>query len=588
MNRQKVVVPVTLKNEIIGHLSVISFYPTNCSSNYFMEDIKEFFNVIKSDEIDNESPILYGNLGNNHQLMLLEETKYQISFEPLVEYEKIRILTTIRDNYEDVFEPLNITSENPLKANINFKSFAGKSFFDVSIDNINSDLIPFEVRSKKINYMNEYVEMVAELSNVMSGILFKPKSPLFQNFEQNNIPKNTYYEYYMFLEYLFLDENLPYAYEYIRKNIFVNLRKYLETVPTAFANNIGSSILVNIVNNPKDLIKTNKPPQIWPENMRNYVPNNIEQPYFEESVDTPENRLVKYFLVSIEEIIEKLLVEFKENSYFNDRLQLFKTMVSDYLSDQWLMDVNKLEKVPMNSQVLQKKEGYRDIFKYYLNYEFGFKPEWNEIEDIFNGNERKLSELYEIWCYFKLLKIIEEITNYNIYYEDLFQIENKNINLKQGQNSKIELYFEYKGKNIILKFFYNLTFSKNNYQYYSYSLQLRPDYVIEINFNDKTHFILFDAKYKSKGIPNEDLFNKKDHIYKFEDVYKMHTYKDAIKNSLGAYVLYPGGEAVIFPENQNNLIPSVGAFNLKPGNNLKENKIEDFIRDILDWLIKES
>ena len=49
----------------------------------------------------------------------------------------------------------------------------------------------------------------------------------------------------------------------------------------------------------------------------------------------------------------------------------------------------------MNSQILQKKEGYRDIFKFYLNFEFGFRPQWIELEDIFKGYERRLSELYE-------------------------------------------------------------------------------------------------------------------------------------------------------------------------------------------------
>ena len=67
--------------------------------------------------------------------------------------------------------------------------------------------------------------------------------------------------------------------------------------------------------------------------MQNYVPNRITQSSYEESVDTPENRLLKYFLEAIDSLIERLLSEFKQNNYFNDRLLIFENIISDYLSD---------------------------------------------------------------------------------------------------------------------------------------------------------------------------------------------------------------------------------------------------------------
>ena len=64
---------------------------------------------------------------------------------------------------------------------------------------------------------------------------------LFQRFDFGEELRNTHYEDYMFLEYLFSDENLPYAYEYIRKNVYVNLTGKVETVPTSLASNLGHS-----------------------------------------------------------------------------------------------------------------------------------------------------------------------------------------------------------------------------------------------------------------------------------------------------------------------------------------------------------
>lgn len=65
----------------------------------------------------------------------------------------------------------------------------------------------------------------------------------------------------------------------------------------------------------------------------------------------------------------------------------------------------------------------------------------------------------------------------------------------------------------------------------------------------------------------------------------MHTYKDAIKNSLGAYVLYPGDVSRTFEENQGDCAPSVGAFHLTPGgdNEKEESNIEKFLEGVLEY-----
>ena len=122
--------------------------------------------------------------------------------------------------------------------------------------------------------------------------------------------------------------------------------------------------------------------------MKNFVPESINQSYYEDSVDTPENRLLKYFLESIDTLIESLGKISIKRTLKKD--YLFDEKINEYLSDKWLEHVGKLEIVPMNSQILQKKEGYRNIFKYYLNYEFGFRPQWEEIEDLIKGYERKI------------------------------------------------------------------------------------------------------------------------------------------------------------------------------------------------------
>lgn len=589
MDNPQLKIPLFLKREKIGHLTIVSVYPSTYIGSNFENSVGIFSNVPKHGESDAVTPIQCRDLRNGHLIMLLEETRYQIYFKPLQNCEDIEILPTIQENRYSVYEPFNWDTGDTIAGTLNFGSYAGKSYFDVKINGERTDPVPFEVRSKKIDYQNHYTQMIVDLSKAASGILFHQKAPLFGRFYFGDELSNSNYEDYMFLEYLFLEENLPFAYEYVRKNVYVNLEEHVETVPTSFASNLGNSGMVNIICSPEYLHESKNPPLNWPSSMKNFVPESINQSFYEDSVDTTENQLLKYFLELIDTLIQSLMDELQEENYIYGRLALFDEIIDEYLSDRWLEDVGKLQMVPMNSQVLQKKEGYRSIFKYYLNFEFGFRPEWGEIEELISGYERKLSELYEFWCYFELLKIIERLTNTKLNYDDVFELKSNDweVSPKVGLRSKQNFNFNMEGEEIRIKLFYNKSFRQNSY-YEAYSLNLRPDYTLEINFNNQNYFLHFDAKYKSKGILKDEGYNKKDHIYKHEDVYKMHTYKDAILNTKGAYVLYPGNKAKIFREKE-EIIPSVGAFPLTPGNNREqEEELSRYIFKFIKTIYNES
>lgn len=122
---------------------------------------------------------------------------------------------------------------------------------------------------------------------------------------------------------------------------------------------------------------------------------------------------------------------------------------------------------------------------------------------------------------------------------------------------------------------YNKLFTGGNG---SYSVNLKPDYSIKFMINDKYYFIHFDAKYKF----NIDNFGNE--VYKDIDIYKMHTYRDAIKNTVGSYVLYPGDVKKLFSKDNLDL---VGAFPLNPEKDDKEKEdLSKFIYDLIGKLIK--
>ena len=120
---------------------------------------------------------------------------------------------------------------------------------------------------------------------------------------------------------------------------------------------------------------------------------------------------------------------------------------------------------------------------------------------------------------------------------------------------------------------------------------MRPDYTLSIwpgeismdqaEREDLIVHIHFDAKYRVNKVDlglddstNEEqmskaLLNEKNEqeegIYKRADLLKMHAYKDAIRRTSGAYILYPGTVQRRL-KGFHEIIPGLGAFCLTPSN----------------------
>ena len=611
MIEQKVIIHLTDEdsNEL-GVLSVGSMdYSSDRASYINISNSMSLNNISLVDEPDNSTPIQYWQnpTTNFANLMFLEETEYQILFESkdaTASYDVLYSLTKMNSNHFKEFSfKLGDDKKYRIVGTLNFRSYVGKSFLDIRKDGINSVKIPIEVRSKKIDYFNQYSSMIADLSQQALSLLFEVNSPLYQEFELDLRKKETLYEDFMFLEYLFRRDNLPSIFEYLSKNLHSQLKNHVETVPISFASNVNQNTLKNIITKPNNLFKSDSNLKIA-QKLNGYLPYEIEQIKHEDIIDTPENRFFKYFLELIQNLVENLLSNSKEG-YINDKLLYFRDEIGYYLSNKFFNHISSIDYVPFNSQILQKKEGYREIFHYFLMLEFSFRLSWDEVNDQFKGFEKKLSELYEYWCYFKLLKVLNDLSIKKINFEDVFEINKNNwsIGIKKGVKSvkhfKLILY----DHEIKIELFYNLRFS-NKSQYRSYSLAFKPDYTLLVTIEGETHYIHFDAKYRSEleiadfyskidktskeldeEIDIRDNQEEKDYIFKDGDIYKMHTYKDSILKTEGSYVLYPGSITQRFYESD-LVIPSVGAFSLTPGNDdIEEDNLEVFIKEVLKTLL---
>ena len=561
----------------------------------------KFKNIPKVRDLDNKIPIQFIKNSHFSDIYFLEEKKYTYFIEMdknKIDANKIKAFSELKNKYNEEnaaddkkpfvfdFNTQNTKSEIIYHGTINFKSFAGKTFFDIIYDGKKILDIPIEVIPKKIDYKEQFPQMIADIAEYLSGLLFRMDSPLYHSYELSNLSDNSPYEEYMLLEYLFRPDNLPAIFEYLSRNLYSYLEEYTERVPTTFASNIGSNELANIAAYTDNVNETkNIDEAVFSVDGSHYIPLEIDEIEHRDIIDVPENRFFRYFLEYIEERIYNLLKnkQINELSMDNDikkNIISFKNDIEYFLSQKYFNDISRLDYLPLNSQVLQKKEGYREILQYFLMFELGLKIDCSSITDNFKGYEKKLYDLYEYWCYFQLVSILEDYFGFKFSITDFVKVDNNRftLNLKGTISKQIN----FRDKKIKLKLEYKPTFLKEKEIYESISNKMEPDYTLLIEHNSVRKFVHFDAKYKvyiSKD--NKETCNT-------EDINKMHTYNDAIKHTLGSFVLYPGEEEQLFPSKNN---PKVGAFPLNPNPNPslhEKNSIKNIILKKINYFIDNN
>ena len=163
-------------------------------------------------------------------------------------------------------------------------------------------------------------------------------------------------------------------------------------------------------------------------------------------------------------------------------------------------------------------------------------------------SNKKLWNLYEIWCYIKIHSIIKEL-GYEAKENSIIQSTSNGLTLSLMQNKEAKCIYENKeGKKIEL--FYNKQYNKLP------TTNQRPDTVLCLKGVGKTDRVyIFDAKYRIYVDNNGNICPMED------DINIMHRYRDSIVSkssinnsfkyeSVGAYVMFPCSDEKTFEENK--------------------------------------
>lgn len=180
--------------------------------------------IASEDMIDGMTPIqvISSYTGNLPPILLLEETDYQIRIErKLPGLDIDRELEYLMKNGNSLYSRKSMfddDSERICIYSFRSRSYVGKGYFNIIYQD--EELrIPFEIRSKKISYLQDYPKMLADIAEFYTAVLMQSTSPVFSDYHLTDSPAVSLYEDFMLLEYLFNKMDLPGLFAYISSNL---------------------------------------------------------------------------------------------------------------------------------------------------------------------------------------------------------------------------------------------------------------------------------------------------------------------------------------------------------------------------------
>lgn len=465
--------------------------------------------------------------------------------------------------------------------------------------------LELEVKSVKLDYRSHYQDMLEDITEVCTELLMQYTSPANQAFTINYAEDaSTLYQRFAFLKSVLNSDEFKTAIHRILAN------------PDSQWQNIRKTRDIRAVrrferNETKQLAKaSNRIPLDDRHDLRRImdsIPRTVTTKGKIDSPDTPENRFIKYALKSF----RKLCGDFKKASRAETRLhnesEVLEEWLDEKLNHSWFQKISRPDTLPLNSPILQRKEGYREILRVWLMINLAARLTWKGGRDVYEGGKRDVATLYEYWVFFKLLEIVEEVFGIKpLDAEELIEetSDKLGLKLKAGKHLALRGIFKSSTRDLNIEFNFNRTF-RGDSKYPeggSWTRSMRPDYTLTMwpygvdrEQAEKEELIVhihFDAKYRVDSITklfgheNEDLDTEKEEEsqgnYRRADLMKMHTYRDAIRRSAGAYVLYPGTDPSYVRHGYHEIIPGLGAFTLRPEKgNLGGEDLSKFLQDVL-------
>ncbi len=275
------------------------------------------------------------------------------------------------------------------------------------------------------------------------------------------------------------------------------------------------------------------------------LPVSLEESTAIDTLDTPENRFVKAFLASCSLVIERMRARvWGKSAAFRgrilaecDRLERILRPVRQHAL--W-RSVGSMSHFPAASTVLQRQRSYRTVFVHDSRLRLGSRLPLSIEQAEALLEVKDIALLYELWSCFALIQAVSANIG-----------PPASVSRMRADALEVQVPWEYRarwadGTEVL----YNPRFSRSHAgERRSFSVPLRPDLALRVPAGRLgTGLHLLDAKFKVDWLDGlaadeeDETLHIEERIGEFKraDLYKMHTYRDAIPHARSAWVLYPG------------------------------------------------
>lgn len=475
--------------------------------------------------------------------------------------------------------------------------------------------LDIEVRSRKLAYKSEYRWMLRDIAEKMTELVMDRFAASVTRFELDQTRDAvTLYQRFSFLRALFESDTFQSALNHLLRHPHLAWESTSERVRPGAGIRADSHLVRQM--------SQSGPRLEWHNGRFPTLPMALERRHTGATHDTTPNRFVKYALEHwcqvLGDIDRGLASADLTPATQRGRREVAAvvTQLEDFLHRELFIGLGPIKRFPADDQVLQKREGYRDVYKAYLEFELAAQLSWLNSSDTYGAGLRDVATLYEYWAFIQLAKIVGGLVGVSFDVSPLVETrrDGMNVVLQSGIETVLKGEVIRFGRRMFVELCFNRTYGVGRKRIGSWTKPMRPDYSLLIHPADgevaafEPVVLHFDAKYRVEyieelfGSPIEKSQDSEDEGSVTEglrrggalrvDLLKMHAYRDAIRRTAGAYVLYPGGDQELnrrpFTE-YHELLPGLGAFVLRPtdsGRASGADTLLKFLGDVLDHIAR--
>ncbi|RVU48320.1 DUF2357 domain-containing protein [Lujinxingia sediminis] len=463
--------------------------------------------------------------------------------------------------------------------------------------------IALEVRSRKFDYLKHYRWMLRDLAEIMAEVVMERFAAAEQRFAvDDQRDAVTLYQRFVLLQSLLRDDHLRGALHHLLARPYVSwtsedeVRATQRGVPSTSAG-------VRQLSRPGARVA-------WPGGALPSIPRTIRATRTFSSHDNAPNRFVKFALTRWRDVVGHIHDVLRQVTKPSAPIQrgIVETgalldELDALLAEELFREVGPLKHFPASNQVLQKRAGYRAVFQAYVQFELASKISW-AADDVYGAGQRDIATLYEYWVFLQLVQVVADLCDTRIDRSALLTVDDDGLSV--GLRNKTKLAFDgtatgRSGRRMRLELHFNRSFTQKTG---SWTRTMRPDCSLRIQPVEGDAlagdiWLHFDAKYRIEVL--REILGDEDEEFdvgdedvveetsirsgaKRDDLLKMHAYRDAIRRSAGAYVLYPGTTADRIRE-YSEILPGLGAFPLSPtdtGSIRGAPELRSFIQEVID------